>query len=72
MARPTTVRLEGSIIAALKAVARRRAYREQRDITWVEVLSEAARRLIQEEQQRKDTSAGEQGHARLPAPGGAD
>jgi hypothetical protein len=54
VARPTTVRLDGSIIAALKAIARRRAYREARDVTWVEVLSEAARRLIQEEHQRKD------------------
>lgn len=55
MSRPVSVRLDSSLIAALKAIARRRAYREARDVTWVDVLSEAARRLIQDEQQRKDT-----------------
>jgi hypothetical protein len=57
VARPTTVRLDSSLIAALKAIARRRAYREQRDVSWVDVLSEAARRLVKAENEAASTTA---------------
>jgi hypothetical protein len=47
--RPTCIRFDTNLIETLKRIARARAYNENRNVTWVSVLDEAARRLVRAE-----------------------
>ena len=52
VARPVSVRLDPALVAALRAIARKWAYAQQREVSWCDVLDRAARRLVAEENER--------------------
>lgn len=44
----TTVRLDAALIDALRRVARKLSYVEQKDLDWIDVLEAAGRRAVQD------------------------
>jgi hypothetical protein len=51
MPQPVSVRMDEELVVILKRIARRRSYSEDRDVTWADILNEAARRLARAEGQ---------------------
>ena len=50
MTNKTHIRFDGDTLQALKRIARQRSYRLDRNVSWVAVLHEAARRYIEDEE----------------------